>query len=432
MTAVIGGMEDARTAELPCGLRVVHMRLPGAVAIGASLGVDVGSADEPDEWAGVSHFLEHLVFRGTAAFADSVALDGAIEAVGGNTNAFTGKSYTQYLCTAPLTHRALVARIPAELVVRPLLRQADIEEERPVVIREIGLAEDNAGSRMARALEQAAWPDSSMARPILGRAAALQAVTAEDVRRYWAAHYTPRKAIFGIAGDLTLDEALALAADAVGDWQPAGADAPPASAPTLPAGGALRMETMPGRQETVLAIGAPVGPWRAIDQAVVGVLATLAGEGEGSLLVRSLVRRRGVLLNGGALHWLNRDAGVLGLSGSARPAAVAAATGGIMDVLRQLQTPAPAADFQRAVGYVRGDILRQWLRPLDVAVQLCHQALMGDTAFGPRRELEELAAVTPEGVAETAQRYFAPERLRLALAGPVTDLAAVARTLQAA
>src|SRR5579875_2734694 len=117
--AVSEDLPEPQTATLPCGLRVVHMRLPGAVAIGASLGIDVGSTDEPDEWAGISHFLEHLVFRATSAYADSVAIGRAIEAVGGDFNAFTGKSATQYICSAPLDYRELVTQIPAELVVRP-------------------------------------------------------------------------------------------------------------------------------------------------------------------------------------------------------------------------------------------------------------------------------------------------------------------------
>jgi predicted Zn-dependent peptidase len=423
------GLQEPQTARLANGLRVVHMRIPGAVAVGASLGVDVGSADEPDDWAGISHFLEHLVFRGTAAFADSMAIGQAIEAVGGDFNAFTGKSYTQYICSAPLQYRDLVARIPAELVVRPLFRQEDVEDERPIVIREIGLSEDSAGQRVSRALEQASWPDSPMARPIIGRPDALQRVTAAEVRRYWHGHYRPEKATFALAGDLSLDEAVALIEQAVGAWQTTVTAIPPASAPVFAEAGRVRLETMEGRQETVLALGVPVGPWRSIDQAGTSVLAALAGEGEGSFLARDLVRRRGLLHSGGALAWLNRDAGVFGLTGTTRPAGALAAAEGMLAILRRLQQPPEPADFRRAVGYVRGDSLRQWLRPLDVAIQLCHQALMGDTQYGPLHDLRELAAVTPERVQALAQRLFTPDHLRLALAGPATNLAEVARII---
>lgn len=429
--AVLRGLQEPQTARLANGLLVVHMRIPGAVAIGASLGVDVGSADEPDEWAGISHFLEHLVFRGTAAFADSMAIGQAIEAVGGDFNAFTGKSYTQYICSAPLQYRELVTSIPAELVVRPLFRQEDVEDERPVVIREIGLSEDSAGQRVSRALEQASWPGSPMARQIIGRPDALQHVTAAEVRRYWQAHYRPEKATFALAGDLSLDDAVALIEAAVGHWGAAVPAIPAPSAPALSDAGPVRIEAMEGRQETVLALGAPVGPWRSIDQAGISVLAALAGEGEGSLVVRDLVRRRGLLHNAGALAWLNRDAGVFGLNGTTRPSEAAAAAAGLLAILQRLQGPAVPADFRRAAGYVRGDILRQWMRPLDVAIQLCHQALMGDTHFGPLHELRELDTVTPERVQDLAQRIFEPGRLRLALAGPPTDIDAVARVLAA-
>jgi predicted Zn-dependent peptidase len=407
------------------------MRIPGAVAIGASFGIDVGSADEPDDWAGISHFLEHLVFRGTTAFADSMAIGQAIEAVGGDFNAFTGKSYTQYICSAPLKYRELVTQIPAELVVRPLFRQQDVEDERPVVIREIGLSEDSAGQRVSRALEQASWPDSPMARPIIGRPEALQQVTATEVRRYWQAHYRPAKATFALAGDLSLEDAMALIEQAVGHWQALPGDLLPASAPAFPGEGPVRLEAMEGRQETVLALGVAVGAWRSIDQAGTSVLAALAGEGEGSLVARDLVRRRGLLHSGGALAWLNRDAGVLGLNGTTRPADVVAAVEGLLGVLRRLQAAPDPAEFRRAVGYVRGDTLRQWLRPLDVAIQLCHQALMGDTQYGPLHDLRELATVTPERVQDLANAIFAADRLRLALAGPAADMEAMTRLLTA-
>ena len=432
--SALNGLQEPQTARLANGLRVIHMRIPGAVAIGASLGVDVGSADEPDAWAGISHFLEHLVFRGTAAFGDSMAIGQAIEAVGGDFNAITGKSYTQYICSAPLEYRDLVTQIPAELVVRPLFRQEDVEDERPVVIREIGLSEDSAGQRVSRALEQASWQDSPMGRPIIGRPEALQQVTAADVRRYWQVHYRPAKATFALAGDLTLEEALALIEKAVGHWPGATADIPPASAPTFPPGGPVRLERMDGRQETVVALGAAVGPWRDLDQAGLSVLAALAGEGEGSLVVRDLVRRRGLLHSGGALAWLNRDAGVFGLNGSTRPTNVVAAAQGLLTIVRRLQSVATPVDFRRATGYVRGDTLRQWQRPLEVAIQLCHQALMGDTQYGPLHDLRELETVTPERLLALAQQIFAPGRLRLALAGPDADLEALARvvTTQAA
>jgi predicted Zn-dependent peptidase len=429
--AVLKGLQEPQTARLTNGLRVVHMRIPGAVAVGASLGVDVGSADEPDSWAGISHFLEHLVFRGTAAFNDSIAIGQAIEAVGGDFNAFTGKSYTQYICSAPRQYRDLVTQIPAELVVRPLFRQEDVEDERPVVIREIGLSEDSAGQRVSRGLEQASWPDSPMARPIIGRPETLDQVTASEVRRYWQTHYQPAKATFALAGDLSLEEALALVEQAVGRWPAGPADVPPPSAPAFPNGGPVRLELMEGRQETVLALGTSVGPWRCLDQAGISVLAALAGEGEGSLLIRDLVRRRGILHSGGALAWLNRDAGVFGLNGSARPENVMAVTEGLLAILRRLQETANPADFRRAVGYVRGDTLRQWQRPLDVAIQLCHQALMGDTHYGPLHDLRELETVTPERVQALAQQIFAPGRLRLALAGPATDREALSRLLAA-
>lgn len=428
--------QHPQVATLPSGLRVIFMRIAGAVAIGASLGVDVGSADEPDEWAGISHFLEHLVFRGTQAFESSESVGKAIEAVGGDFNAFTGKSYTQYICAAPLAHRNLVLQIPSELVIRPLFRQADLEDERPVVLREIGLEEDNAGRRMTRALETIMWPNSPMARPIIGRPETLAEIRAADVQAYWSGHYQPHKATFAVAGDLEFTEVLDLVEKATANWPASTTPARPATAPAAVRANRVLTEHMPDRKETVFALASSVGPWKSIDLPVTSVLATIAGDGEGSWIARDLVRRRGLLLSGGALAWLNRDAGAIGFSGTVRPTGVQRGIASLLKLADGLKNPPSPEDFKRAVGYVRGDILRQWLRPLDVAVQLCQQALLGDERIGPLHDLEALATVRPEQVMALAKELFEPSRLRLAVAGPIDpgvkldDLLSIGKTAE--
>jgi zinc protease len=258
-----------------------------------------------------------------------------------------------------------------------------------------------------------------MARPIIGRQDALQALTAKDIRAYWNTHYLPANATFALAGDLPFEQALELIDRATAQWKPARTTARRPSAPVQDVDGRVAVQNMPARQETVLALASAVGPWKSLNVPAISVLATLAGDGEGSLITRDLVRRRGVLVSGGSLAWLNRDAGAIGFTGTVRPSGLARGVTSLLKLAEQLKKSPSQSDFQRATGFVRGDILRQWLRPLDVAVQLCQQALLGDSEIGPLHDLEALAKVTPQHLTELAETLFERDALRIAAAGPV-------------
>src|SRR5579859_1250515 len=195
-------VHEPELTTLDNGLRVVSLRLPGASTVGAVMSVDAGGADEPDTWTGISHFLEHLVFRATERYDSAPAIAAAIEGVGGYFNAFTSKTITAYLAAAPLEHLELAASIPAELVIRPRLRAGDIDDERPVVLREISLSEDSASRRALHALERLVWPGTGYGRPILGYPDTLQACTHDPVHAYWSGKYRPDRAVYVLAGDL--------------------------------------------------------------------------------------------------------------------------------------------------------------------------------------------------------------------------------------
>lgn len=407
------------------GIRLIHFQLPDTFSVGVSIGIDVGSADEPGQWAGIAHFLEHLVFRGTEHFPTSVVIGQAVENFGGEYNAFTGKTYTQFICSMPLPYRSTALAIVADLAAHPLLRLEDIEEERPIVLREISLGEDNSWQRVIRALEQVVWPETTMARPIIGYERTLVQITAADVLAFWRAYYQPRNVVCTIAGDLSFDEAQALAVAVLGNWHGEAAELlePSMTEELLPR--RVRWEEMPDRQETVFAIGAPTPGWRDIDHGALAILGALLADGEGSLFARELVRRSGLLHQTGMLTWINRDKGALGFTGAVRPDVLLLAVRESLRLLTKITSAIPERDFVRARGYARGEVLRLWLRPIDVAVQLCHQALLGSEELGPNKELTAIEAVLPDHVAAMLQSYLAPEHLRLAVAGPNPDLASL-------
>ncbi len=413
------------------GLRVISLRLPGASTVGVVMAVDAGGADEPDELCGISHFLDHLMFRATEHYENSPALGAAIEGVGGYFNAFTSKTITAYLAAAPREHLELAASIPAELVIRSLLRGSDIEDERPIVLREISMYEDRASSRALQALQGLVWRGSGYSRPILGYPATLAACTEEPVQRYWRAHYRPERAIFALAGDL--DHALAeqLARQLAGSWPaPNGGasmdGAPPASADTE-RGARLRVEQM-DRQRVELQVGCRTPAFPRANRAEQEALASLAGGGKGSRLNRVLLQERGLLLQASAFNWLHRGDGMLAVAASAQPDRAMEAAQALVDELVSLKD-ATEHECLRAINFTRGEYARSLAEPLGSATRVAEEALW--VADVPSRAADKAAFenLTPDGLRAAAGHFFTRESLAMAVVGPGVDYAAYERCL---
>src|SRR6201747_902482 len=134
-------MSDLRITQLDSGLTVATERVPGALSVAAGVWVGVGSRDEVPELSGVSHFLEHLLFKGTAA-RSAQEISRSVDRVGGDFNAFTAKEYTAYYCRLPARHAAFAVDLLGDVLVRPALRDEDVDSERLVILEELAMDDD--------------------------------------------------------------------------------------------------------------------------------------------------------------------------------------------------------------------------------------------------------------------------------------------------
>jgi len=408
--------------RLPNGLRVISLRLPGSSTVGAVLSVNAGGADEPDAICGVSHFLEHLVFRATETYQNSAAVGAAIEGVGGYFNAFTSKTVTAYLAAAPLDHVDLAASIPLELATRPLLREDDIDDERPVVLREISLYDDRASSRAMQSLQNLVWKGSGYARPILGFPETLAACTEQTVRAYWRQHYRPDQAVFVVAGDVEHRAIHALVGRLVGTWNgkaPASSEAPDhedMAAPLQQHNGQVHVESM-DRQRVELWLGVRTPNFVTANRAELEALSALAGGGKGSRLTRALIQEQGLLLSAGAFSWLHRTDSMFAIAASAEPAKGVEAAHAVVREVLSLKD-ATDAECDRAIAFARGEYARSWAEPLDSATRIAEEALWVHDTPSRSADRAAFAALTPDVVRTAAARFLTADALRLAVVGP--------------
>ena len=204
-----------RTA-LPDGPRVITARLPGSRAFSVAAYVLAGSRLERREQAGVAHFMEHLTFRGTAAFPSTRAVSEAIEGVGGSSNAATDRESTVYWARLPLREAQRGVQMLGELIVRPLLRDEEIDRERDVIVEEIRSYHDDASQYVFNVFDEQFFGDTSLGREIAGDEATVRSLSGDEIRSFWATSYRPANTIVAVAADMGHDEAVGLVAEAFG------------------------------------------------------------------------------------------------------------------------------------------------------------------------------------------------------------------------
>ena len=197
--------------ELPNGLRIVTETMPEARSVTLGAWVRVGGRDEPDELSGASHFLEHLLFKGTEQRSARQIAE-AIDAVGGEMNAFTAREHTAFYARLPHERMALGVEMLADVLTAPALRPAEVEAERQVIVEEILMNLDAPEDRVHTALSRALFPDHPLGREVLGEMPTVEAITRDDIAAFFERWYRPATMVITAAGHLDHDDVVAAVA----------------------------------------------------------------------------------------------------------------------------------------------------------------------------------------------------------------------------
>jgi predicted Zn-dependent peptidase len=190
-----------RTEVLPSGLSLVTERMDDVRSVCIGFWVGTGSRDEGDGEAGASHFLEHLLFKGTETRSSS-AIAEAVDEVGGDFNAFTTKEYTSFYIRLLAEHMDLGLDILSDIMWRPALRPADLDAERLVILDEILMHADEPSDQATEESSAALFPDHPLGREVLGSQASVSAMTATRIREFFEHHYRPANMVVAVAGDV--------------------------------------------------------------------------------------------------------------------------------------------------------------------------------------------------------------------------------------
>jgi predicted Zn-dependent peptidase len=208
-----------RITRLPSGLTIATDRVPGARSVAIGVWVAVGARDEPAELAGVCHFLEHLLFKGTPTRSAS-DISRTVDRVGGDINAFTSKEYTSYYCRMPRRHVATGVELLGDVLTRSLMEDQDVESERQVILEELAMDDDSPDDVAMRAFAGEVFDGHSLGRDTAGDRKTVSAIGGDDIRGFHAQHYRAGNTIVSIAGDVEHDELVDQVEQALVDLPP--------------------------------------------------------------------------------------------------------------------------------------------------------------------------------------------------------------------
>jgi predicted Zn-dependent peptidase len=420
--ARIGGH---RRTVLPNGLRVVTQEMPLARSVAMGLFVGVGSRHEQGAHAGLSHMLEHLVFKGTQRFPDPGELSEAVEGCGGSVNASTDRELTVYSAKVPAGALRTGLEVVSQMVLRPMLRREDLAAEKPVIVDEIRMYEDSPGDHVFSLFDALLFGRHPLGREIAGTPGSVRRATRPGVVGHWRQWYRPQHLVLAVAGATTHEDILAAAgswfSDGV-DWL-AEVDAPPDPelAPVTPTPvepGAVSVGYRRLAQGN-LCLGMPGVARLDPDRWAMDLLGAVLGDGMSSRLFLELRERRSLAYDVSTFAATYSDCGTFGVHAGFDPDNADKVIGAIREQLeRVVQDPVSTVELDRARAYTRGRLELRMEDTGAVAAWLGTGESLLPRIMTVEEVVERLEAVTPDDILRVARRFARPDQARLAVLGP--------------
>ena len=406
--------------ELASGVRVVTERMPEARSVSVGMWLAVGSRDEPDEIAGASHFLEHLLFKGTEQrSARSIAL--AVDAVGGEMNAYTSREHTAYYLRLPVAELEPGLRLLSDVVSEPAFRPHELDAEREVIVEEILMSEDTPDDLVLTALYENLFPGHPLGRETLGTRDTVEGMDRDEVAGFHARWYRPANLVVAAAGDLDHELVVGTVEGLFGAGERG--EAP---ARTAPSEGVepLVVIDRPTEQSHV-AIG-----WRALavdddDRYALWVANHVLGGGMSSRLFQEIREERGLAYTVFSSPSSYSDAGALIIYSGTTPSRLEELLCVVTEVIDALLADGITAEEHAvALGYLEGSML------LGLEDSGARMARLGsglttrDEITGVDQYVQRIRAVTPDDVARVLHRILGGPRA-VAAVGPFGDASPV-------
>jgi predicted Zn-dependent peptidase len=405
-----------KKTRLPNGLRVVTAELPHTRSATVSIYVGAGSRYERDEEAGLSHFLEHMLFKGASRRPTAREIAESIESIGGLHNAATDREVTVYYAKVPYLAALETVDILSDMVRAPVMDPSELEKERHVILEELAAVEDSPGELAGILIDETLWPHQPLGRNVGGTPESVQSLPLEAVRRYMQAQYVPSNTVLVVAGNVTHDAIVEAAGTWLGDM-PDGA-----------AGPWFRVEARNGAnriairekatEQAHICIAYPSFPLNHPDRYAVDLLSTVLGEGMSSRLFLELREERALVYDVHSYPSEFRDAGSLTIYAGCDPENARVTVEVALEETAKLLRDMPDEELEKGKQMARGRIQLRMEDTRSVAGWLGSQELLLGEILGVDEVVQRLDAVTRDDILRVGNALLKPELATLAAVGP--------------
>ncbi len=401
------------------GLRLVTAEMPHTRSVAIGFYIGAGSRYESDARAGISHFIEHMCFKGTPRRPTSAEVCTVIEGVGGILNAGTDKEMTVYWCKVAQPHFARALDVLVDILLNSSFDAAEVEKERQVIIEEINLSLDAPPQRVGMLIDELLWPGHALGRDIAGSRETVNALTRQQMLEYMSRLYQPGNAVLAIAGDIRHDEVASAVGRVVAGWKQRG-PRPPYATYREPA--RLKRRVIIERrdtEQTQLCLALPGLSITHPDRFKLDLLNIVLGEGMSSRLFTEIRDKLGLAYSIQSYSEHLLDTGAWTIPAGVDAANLKVALGAIVGELARLKETVPEAELAKARELFKGRILLRMEDSRSVAGWMGGQEILTGTILTEDEVIAAAEAVTAAELKKLAGELLVGEKLRLAVVGPV-------------
>lgn len=401
------------------GLRVITAEMPHTRSATISLYVGAGSRYEPDEEAGLSHFLEHMLFKGASRRPTARDVSQAIESVGGAHNAATDRELTVYYARVPHTAAAMTIDVLSDMVREPVMDPAELEKERYVILEELAGVEDSPAELAGILVDETLWPHQPLGRNVGGTPESVQTLPESAVLGYFRRQYVPGNIVLAVAGNICHERVVEEATRWLGDWQMPG---PGSWYPAQDRNGAPRLAVREKDTEQAhLCLAFPAVANDHPDRYAVDLLSTLLGEGMSSRLFLELREERALVYDVHTYASEFRDTGSFTVYAGCDPEQARVTVEVILAEINAMLGTLQDEELERAREMAAGRLQLRMEDTRAVSGWLGAQALLQGVVLDVDEVVARLRAVTRDDLLRVGRQLLRPEAAVLAAVGPFAD-----------
>jgi predicted Zn-dependent peptidase len=403
---------------LPNGLRLLTERMPHVRSVSIGVWLARGSRHEPGEQSGIAHFVEHMLFKGTATrSAEDIAQ--TIDSIGGQMDAFTAKEYASYYIKVLDEHLPLAVEVLSDIVMRPAFAGEDIEREKKVVLEEIKMVEDTPDDLVHELFTEHFWRDHPLGRPILGTKETVESLNADGLRRYFTRTYSAPHMIVAAVGNIEHAQVRDLVGRAFGDLPRTDtplSETPPQVVPNV----VIRNKEL---EQSHVCLGTSSYQQDHADRYSSYVLNTILGGSMSSRLFQNVREKRGLayaVFSGLSAY---RDTGSMTIYAGCANDAVSELIDVVIAELRRVKDePMPESELQRAKDHLKGSLMLNLESTSSRMSHLARQEIYFDRQFGLDETLEGVERVTRDDLQRVARDLFTNGAFAATVLGAVNGL----------